>query len=346
MIRTLALIGLLWSLLGAGEYADCCADRNALSVVQHGGERFYAVGENRLLHLGDLPRNLPNSWRVVRHDPLFGLTLYEAAHDAWPLAFRTIKRIGEHRDRLTLLSDEGPVAVKLEHLQEGFYPARLDRPVGEGAILCAPCYAVMGLGFKSGFIESDLISHFIHFPGATFAWGDLGFRFAPETVLIAAVNPFFEDNPFQPGDRVVSIGGEQVKSPSHAQRRMFTRRPGSRTEVGVERMGRRHTFVVTVAERLGGGRYADTFLEHLGWRLDESLTIEVLVHEDVVGRGAMQVGDQLIQINNHIVEDAQTAMALLSGHEGPVKLLLSRDDFHFFIRLGEGSDSLEDSVWQ
>ncbi len=346
MIRAFALMGLLGALLMAGEYAACCEEKNRLAVVERAGFSFYAVDENRLLYVGKLPRGLPDQWRIVRHDPLFGLTLYEVAHGATPLVFRPIDRIDEHPDRLTLVQGGARFSVRFEQHQEGFTPAQLNRPAQEGAILCAPCYAVMGLGYRGGVIESDLLEHFIHFSGPSFAWGDLGFRLAPGSALIMAVNPFVADNPFLPGDRVVAIDTERVRSAAHAARLLFTRIPGQEAKVRIEREGQEHTYRVPVGERLGGGRYADTFLEHLGWRLDESLTIEVLVHEDVIGRGAMRVGDQLIQINNHVVEDAQSAMALLSGHEGPVKLLLSRDNFHFFIRLGERRERLEEILWR
>ena len=345
MSRALLLLGLWIGSLWAGEYFACCEEKNRLAIVQANGYTFYAVGPDRLLHVGPLPRGLSigsHQWRILRHDPLFGLTLYEAPHDAWPLDFRAVTRVLEHPERLSVVQPEGSFQARFGAFGESFYPASLDRTVPDGAVVCAPCYAVVGLGFGGGFIESDLLTHFIHFEGEDFGWGDLGFRLGRGSNQITSVTPFFENNPFAYGDRIVAMDNRELNSSAAVNRAVMVLPPGQVSQVEIEREGQRMRFEARAATRMGGGRYADTFLEHLGWRLDESLTIQVLVHEDVVGRGAMRVGDQLIQINNQVVTDPQSAMEILSEHEGPVKLLLSRDNFHFFIQLGEREVRLED----
>ena len=77
----------------------------------------------------------------------------------------------------------------------------------------------------------------------------------------------------------------------------------------------------------------DTFLEHLGWRLDQNLVVHALVDQGFAGSSAIRPGDRLIQINKSVVTNSQEAQAALSGYSGPVKLLMGREGFHFFITL-------------
>lgn len=78
---------------------------------------------------------------------------------------------------------------------------------------------------------------------------------------------------------------------------------------------------------------ADTFLEHLGWKLDQSLTVHSIIDQGFAGSRAVRPGDRLIQINGAVVKSSEEAQRVLSGYHGPVKLLMSRENFQFFITL-------------
>lgn len=331
---------LLWGATLVGLWAaepdpfSSCIEKNRLAITQAGSFTALAVDRERLLvSVGLLsPLRLPGEWRLLRFDPLSGFALVAAQHTLEPAVFRKSDRIGEH-PKLAVVEAQSADDAVLAQRQEGLRGARLDRPIRSGTVVCAPCYAVMGVGMLGAFMESDYLTHFINAGGEAFYWGDLGFRLYEGENRVRYISPFFAGNPFLPEDVIVSIGDVNVTNGREAARAVLLLEPDRPVKVRFLRANVAHETVVAAGKRLGGGLMADTFLEHLGWQLDQDLVVHAIVDQGFAGSRAVRPGDRLIQINGAVVKNSAQAQAVLSGYRGPVKLLMSRENFQFFITL-------------
>lgn len=194
------LLGVALSLLCCAEpQFSSCVEKNRLALTQSGGFSALAVDQKRLLvPVGLLsPAHLPKEWQLLLFDPLTGFAVVSADHALEPAAFRKADRIGEH-PLLSIVEPGNDETAALTSREEGLCGARLDKPIVSGAVVCAPCYAVMGVGMLGGFIESDYLRHLIDFEGEIFQWGDLGFRFYTGENRVRFVNPFLPTTLFCP----------------------------------------------------------------------------------------------------------------------------------------------------
>lgn len=333
-MRLPLIVAALFSLLWAQPEFSSCIEKNRLGMAEIDTIAVLAIdGERLLAAIGGIkPHALPAQWQLLNFDPLTGFAVVRAKHNLLPVAFRSADRMDEH-PRLAVVSSQEAGDGIVQSRQEGLCGARLDRPLPHGSVVCAPCYAVVGVAMNGGFIESDYLRHLIDFDASPFYWGDLGFRLYGGQNRIRYVNPFFKNNPFRPEDEIVRIGGTEITDGRTAARAIALLKPGSTVTVVYRRDAQEHSVQVTAGPRLGGGQIADTFLEHLGWRLDQNLTVQVLLEEGFAGSRAIRPGDRLIQINKTVVTNSEQAQAALSGYDGPVKLLMGREGFHFFITL-------------
>ncbi|MDR1911572.1 MAG: PDZ domain-containing protein [Helicobacteraceae bacterium] len=311
-----------------GEFAPC-VEKNRLAFEKAGSFTSVAIDSGRLLvALGLLnPDRLPKAWSLERYDPLFGFAIVKTVHNRVPIVFREADRISEHKN-LLLLSQAEEVIIPSASLkrQLGTDPARVLSRSSSGALLTAPCYAVVGISMFGAIVESDFLERFIE-GDDSFSWGDLGFRL--EGNIVRYINPFTPNNPFLEGDRIAKINGVVYETPREIERAILFLKPGDEANVTIERGGASAELKAKVVRRLGGFLKADTFLEHIGWNLSSDLVARSIDNHKL----PIRAGDRIVTINGSAVKTPKEARAVLSGYRGSVRLLMQRDEFQFFIAI-------------
>lgn len=332
-MRILVLLFLALGALFALEnrFASCEA-KNQLAFVKNGSFVGIAVSTDQLIvPFGMLDRTLlPKEWELVRSDLLTGLALVKASHSATPVDFRTSKRMDEH-DRFAVILPDESSSHAVAKRQNGLCALELDKPVISGAVLCAPCYAVMGIGVLGRVVESDFVLHFLHSDQKEFFWGDLGFRLFENSNKIEFVDFSHANNQFKPADQVLSINDQNFTNTQELEQAILLLAPESTAKLTLIRDGKKITVETKVARRLGGGILADTFLESLGWRFDTSLYVNSIEKNSFVGSKNVKISDKLIEINGVSVKSSRDIKTELAKPAEKVKLLLERDGFQFFV---------------
>lgn len=322
-------LGLIAITLSVGATFDSCISKNRLAFVQKSEFIAIAISNDRLLvpfGLLDLSL-LPNDWKVVNRDFLTGLAIVETNHTALPVQFRSSTRFHEHDKYISILPNESFEATIKQH-QYSLCGARLDRPIRSSSIICAPCYAVMGVGVLGRFVESDYVLHLIH-SKAPFYWGDLGFRFYDKSNKIEFL--YRKDLGLNHDDEIISISDLNSTNRSKLEKKILLLQPDTNVTVGFKRDGEIKTVDLIVQKRSGGGLLGDTFLEDLGWQFTQDLFVYSVQEGSYVGSKNIKIGDRLIGINGIKVANSYDVRVVLKNAGKKLKLLIERDEFQFFV---------------
>lgn len=317
-------------LLSIHSYAstfNSCIEKNRLAFEQNGEFIGIAIDKEQLLVPFGLlyPSDLPKEWRLVRSDPLTGLAVVKANHNKTPVNFRTSSRFFEHSRFVSVLPDTHFESGVKEH-QVGLCGAKLEKPIRSSSIICAPCYAVMGVGVMGRFVESDYILHLIR---SDDGWGDLGFRLYENSNKIEFVSK--TTLPVEIGDEVISIGDLNSTNHIDLMKKILLTTPKTNLKVGFKRGGVVQYADMVVAKREGGGVLADTLLESLGWKFTHDLFVHSVEQNSFISNKNAKVGDKLIEINGKPVRNSHEVKVALRDAIEKISLLIERDEFQFFI---------------
>jgi len=209
---------------------------------------------------------------------------------------------------------------------------RFEHPLADPALLSDACCMLEGIATPSGVIGREYLRHFLE-GGKSFGYADAGFRLTESEagVEIESADPFFPDNPFRAGDRVVRYDGHPVRNAASLLREILFAAAGSSHQVAVLRGGSERTVAVTLQPRFGGGLISDTYLERAGIFFDSEL--QVLSLNDGSAKLGLAVGDRLVQVNSSDVTFADEVRTALGEKPLGASLLFERGGFQFFLEL-------------
>lgn len=346
MIRLLSFFILFFLFVFAEENEvpdfTACYLKNRNALHQLDGKRAVAVGMHELLVVGETglgtPRTLdgkPAPIQPLKYDPFLRLSLYGTQAELEPVSFR--KSSGNKLGRELGFVTEGELWIgTLEAKQRGLnHFARFSDKTVPSGVVGIKCASSVGIGVGGeAFIETDYILHFLSSPETRY--GDVGARFTDRNgrPVVLLADPYFPGTRFRPGDVLLEVDGQPVRSGEEIEKRVLFAKRGERIAFKVERSGVPVAFTVTVGDRLGGGYLSDTFFERFGVYLDDALHI-VRVPEEAPGRRrGFRPGDRILAIDKIPVSDVKTLRGILAAKESPeTSLLMERDDFQFFLTI-------------
>lgn len=273
-------------------------------------------------------RTTPNK-KIIKHDPFLSLYLVEDPQGfAYPF-------------RINMRTPLGTAAVRDKSIQEGKI---VNKQVGLNSfatfnecfyapsIVTNSCCALEGIATPEGIIEKEYIAHFIKEKDTRYS--DIGIRVqdgALKEVLVNAVDPFMENNPFKKGDRIVKFDKTTINSAAVLMQKILFSKVDSTHIVQVKRGLKLFDFSVKTYQRYGGGYISDTFLEQKGIFFDKRLAITG-INKEFKSYG-LEIGDRLLQVNGVKVNTQKELKEYIENYKEFSSLLFTRNGFEFFVNI-------------
>lgn len=210
--------------------------------------------------------------------------------------------------------------------QKGYIDyANFSGRVGVNGVVSDICYQIYGLGTGgAAFIEKPYIDRFISMKDAYY--GDIGIRVS-SSLKVLSVDPFFKDNPFKLGDKILRINGHTFINHADYEWYVSNLPRGKLATVVIDRlvdekikltkkqerdkkMGKdlnlpppkqiKKTirYKIMVRKRYGGFYLPDTFFDRFGIVFNKEFVITKIKKDMKYDKTPLRVGDQLLWLNN------------------------------------------------
>ena len=306
-----------------GGFDSCVAKVKDSHAVQKNILSIPIANKQKLL----FSQTVPNQ-KILKHDPFLSLYLIEDTK-----GFQYPFRINNH---LSLnhagVNEKFAIEGKIIKPQIGLNQfARFNEALFAPSLLLNSCCSLEGIVTSQGIIEKEYIQRFLSTKEQTYA--DIGIRIEvrENKVVVNALDPFLQENPFLVGDRVVSFDGTKVQSGAKLMRDILFSEVGKTYRVEIQRQKQHMCVDITAYHRHGGGYVSDTFLEQKGIYFDSELCVNKLSKE--AQRYGLKLGDKILQVNNKKVQTQKELQSSIYGEKAKVEILFQRDGFQFFMKL-------------
>ncbi|MBU0720974.1 PDZ domain-containing protein [bacterium] len=272
-------------------------------------------------------KQTPNA-KIIKHDPFLSLYLVEDTNSfKYPFALNPHLSLGK-----AAVNQTSAIEGKISKKQVGLNRlAAFNEAVFTPSMLLNSCCSLEGMITEKGIIQKEYIQRFLH-SGET-DYSDIGIRIDLDTPLLVvkSIDPFFKNNPFKKGDRILEYDGKKVKNKASFMQRVLFSKTGVSHKVKIKRGSQNLALSVISQKRYGGGYISDTFLEQKGIYFDENLSI-VKILEGYKDYG-LNIGDKLLKVNADFVENQQDVMNTISDFKDFATLLFEREKFQFFVQI-------------
>jgi len=247
------------------------------------------------------------------------------------------------------MDDETYIKGTVKREQVGLKFALFSEPVVDNLVITGGCCTIAGLTIGGEeFIEIDYIIDFLHSDQDYYS--DIGARFIDDkngSIFVNRVNPFFKDNPFKVGDKILEVDGHKPSNLKQFVKDILTSPQDRKMRFLVERNGQKIELFVTTKVLLGGGLLSDTFLENLGIWLDSEFYVSNIHKKSSFAKRGLQNSYKLLSINNETFDSLEDIQKYVSDNSenmpNSFKFLFEHNSFQFFINLdqkdkGDGKD--------
>ncbi|MCE3036240.1 hypothetical protein LW135_00135 [Helicobacter sp. faydin-H20] len=281
--------------------------------------------------------------KIIKHDPFVGLYLIESDKNVRGYLLRNIDQIALEIE-VSVLNHQEKVPTKIIRKQNGFLDfAKLrDKSMGANQVVSNICYQIYGITTENGdFVTKPYIERFLSQDKPYY--GDIGVRIQGRDIV--QIDPFFPNNPFLPGDRIVKIGKQTLLKNVNLEWSIVNLIFDKPVEILVERKkGQKNitkSFVVNVDQRYGGFLLQDSFFESQGIKINKNLKI-IRANDNLKnGLEKLNVGDKIVWIDKISPFDLEgdffynvreLLMRAFLKH-GFIELLVDRNGFQFYLKV-------------
>ncbi len=325
-------------ILWAADYSRC-AQRFALSMQKVENSYGIALNENELLYYG---KQAPEDFKIIKSDPFMGLYLLQATKKMTPLELKDLTDEAT-KGILGVGSPEGFSVGKIVSRMSGFLDyAQFSEFTPQNSVISSICYQFYGIGTGDGFIESSYIKRFLD--GDNFTYGELGALFVNDSkrIFVDYVEPFIKGINLEMGDEVLEINGQIPASFKEFLQTIYSLTPNTEANFKINRNGEIIDISTAVFERTGGMLLPHHYLSALGISFSDDWTIQHISNPPTgLGFERLEVGDQILKINNvDMPQDfIQGAKLISKNSKQPIKLLVVRDGFQFFVTINKTAEN-------
>lgn len=287
---------------------------------------------------------LPLNLKIIKADPFVGLYIVQNKKTRYSYDFLSIDSYAKSKE-LSAIGFNYSKKGKILKPQRGFVEyGEFSSPIPRNGVISNICYQIYGLGVGSKyFIDKKYLDRFLNKKSAYY--GDIGVRVLQKDsyVLVYQVDPFFDKNPFQIGDVILSINGKNITSYQNFEWIVSNLAYKKPAEIEFIRNGQKQKLTVIADKRYGGFLLPDTFLERFGISLDKTLTITD-IDENSKNTLGLKVGDRLVWISQKpILKDSDDSKTKANnslrnalseaGMRGNIEVLVMRDGLEFRLKL-------------
>jgi len=263
---------------------------------------------------------------VLKYDPFLSLYLVKDAHPfAYPFDTQPIGRSSQFIVGSKALYPTHKISAQIGLNRFASYSTH---GITTGVILNG-CCSLYGIKTHAGVITRQYINHFLNTKQSIY--GDIGIRVNDSNmgVVVKYIDPFFPNNPFKKGDKIVRFNHMKITSASSLMQKILFSKPNTQQTLTIVRGKRKKVLHLKTAQRYGGGFISDTFLERKGLYFDDAL--RVIRITDKAKKYQLKVGDKILRVNGVEVHTVEQLKEVLQQHTSTYKLLIQRDGFEFFI---------------
>ncbi len=269
----------------------------------------------------------------IKRDPFLGLYLVKINKSILPVHFVSFDKL----DNSKVVAVIDKKSYSLNHIVSfgnGLnHFAKLSKKVKPNSLIESVCCRNFGLSIgDKNFIDSDFILRFIKNKRVVYADSGLRFEQKGKKIYIKEINPFFHIYGINIGDRVVSIDGKSFNDVSLLSKYILFSDISKTIDIKLIRKKRVFHKKIKLKKRVSGGVLGESFLEYIGLYLKYNLKVSYVAKGSLAYKLGIQKGDRLMKINDDCIDSLfQTKKVLSKLKENEVYLLLSRNDFQFFV---------------
>jgi len=269
----------------------------------------------------------PNA-KVLKFDPYLNLYLLEDRSGFnYPFNFST-----EKNKKFAVINNKTYKLTKIIDKQVGLNSlAHLGTNIKTPAIITTNCCQLEAFVTSQGVIEKEYLEHFVFSKESNYATVGIRVKSVKNIVEVSSINPFFKNNPFLIGDKILSLDGTRVKNISKFMRTILFSPLLSKHYFRVKREEKELVLSVITQRREGGGFLSDTFLEKKGIYFNEMAEVIELKKRD--NRSKLKVGDKVVKVNGYRINSSSEIRKYISQYEDFISLLVERDGFQFFVKI-------------
>ncbi len=305
-----------------------CFKKSKTSFLKLSKRDFIAVGKHTAITFS---RRYIRGY--IKRDPFLGLYLIKVSKTLSPVRFVSFDKLDSTRVVATVDSKDYRLnrVVSFGNGLNEF--AKLNKKVKSNSLIECVCCRDFGLsvGGKS-FIDSDFILRFIKNKRVVYADSGLRFGQKGKKIYIKEINPFFHTYGINIGDRVVSIDGKSFDDVSLLSKYILFSDIGKTIDIKLARKKRVFHKKIKLKKRVSGGILGESFFESIGLYLRYDLKVSYVTKGSLVYKLGIRKGDKLMRIDQKYIHSYPQVKRVLSRlRSSEVYLLLSRDDFQFFV---------------
>ncbi len=279
---------------------------------------------------------------IIKSDPFVGLYLINAQKNIKGYVLRDVDFMAkEHNVALLRFSDF--VQTRIISEQSGFLKyGRLESKTSSNQVVGNICYQIYGITTENGLLTKRYIDRFLSQDKPYYA--DIGIRLKEETTIVDIIDPFFEDNPFLPGDEIISINDVPINSKNiEWEMSNLPEKSLARIKIirNLEKKPEQLEFVIPVRRAHGGLLLQDSFFESQGIKIDSNLNIRRVHYPQVDGLDELKRGDRILQVNKldilkmkgDVFKNLKHTLNDAFLQKGYIDILVSRDGFQFNLKI-------------
>lgn len=306
-----------------------CFNKHYHSFVKIGSKTGVAVSKHKVLLF---------SKRYMRgyakRDPFLGLYLFKRAKKLQPVKFIDFSKV---RKNVGVIGNSDFDIAEITSFSNGLdIPAKLNKKVKPNRLIDCVCCRPFGLSRGGmGFIDSDFILRFLEKRRVTYADSGLKFEQKKSNIYIKEKNPFFKGLYIPVGSQVVKVDGKRYENVSSLSKYILFSKIGKVINITYKYGRKIHHQKIKLKRKITGGLISQTYLESIGLWINYKLRVAYVAKNSRAFKLGIKKGDKLIKINKHFIKSyPDIKKALLKIADRKIYLLLSRDDFQFFVHFG------------
>ena len=303
------------------DYSLCSKKLNDSHSIKN-GTLALSVAKNSRLYFQSPPKNL----KIVKSNHFLSLYLVEATDEfSYPFELKHSYK------SLVLLEEESQKKIKVTKHQLGLNSFAQTNSVSKViAPIVSKCCRVSALNTQFGVIEHAYLKRFLDTKEVKYS--DIGIRIKQKNTqsVVVSVDPFHQMQ-FKKGDIVLSFDAHNVKSSASLMQEILFTPIGSTHTLKIKRGSKVKVVNATSYKRRGGGFISDTFLEHKGIYLTQSLKVKNLTKD--AKKYYLKKEDKILQVNGYKVQTQEQIRRFISEYKDFVMLLIQRDGFQFFVKI-------------
>ncbi|MBR2163928.1 MAG: PDZ domain-containing protein [Campylobacter sp.] len=221
---------------------------------------------------------------------------------------------------------------------------------GKVGMLVCDCASMVGISLGDDkFIPNRYLKHFLRYDDVYY--GDIGVKFSEDnaTIKVQSVNPFGSGKELKSSDIVVSVNGKTPKSLREINEMVLFADKGSVLKFEIKRDGKPLSYDVKMANitvknldikaaesnktAIKKTQLKPKFSSEFGASFNKSLVITSIKANSKAAKLGLKAGDKIMQIDGVAIKSISKIDELMKNKSGLVYILVSRDDFQFFVRV-------------